>query len=76
MAFVGVIIFVVVIFCIFGLIDAFTIKTVGINRVKCIDNEGAEFIDEWCEKEITCSWLGIKINAKNGSKKISKSLRW
>ena len=35
-----------------------TKKEIGTERIKCIDDVGAEFIDEWCDKDIYCTWLG------------------
>lgn len=45
-------------------IDAPTQKYIGTEQVKCIDDVGAEFIDEWCDKKIYCSWLGITSSGK------------
>ena len=30
-----------------------------IDPMNVIDRYGAEFVDEWCDKDIYCSWLGI-----------------
>ncbi len=38
--------------------DALTLEEIGTKRVKCIDDVGAEFEDEWCEKDISCSKIG------------------
>jgi len=46
------------------LIDYFTVKQIGTERVKCIDKIGAEFVDEYCKKEVYCSWLGMAANKK------------
>ena len=56
------------IYMILTIIDTTTIKEVGIERAKCIDKEGAEFEDEWCEKEIYCSWLGFAGDRKCNKK--------
>ena len=46
------------------IIDGFTREFIGTEQVKCIDDTSAEFVDELCEKEIHCSWLGIASNGR------------
>lgn len=52
------------IFCIIGFIDSFTIKNTGIKYVKCVDDLGRDFADELCVKETRCSWLGVAADKK------------
>ena len=49
---------VVVLFPLF-LVDTPTVRQIGTIKVRCVDDTGAEFIDELCERDMTCSWLGI-----------------
>ena len=49
---------VIVLFPLF-LVDMPTVRQIGTIEVRCIDDTGAEFIDELCERDTTCSWLGI-----------------
>ncbi len=57
----------ILIFGFIGIIDLFTIKEIGIEKVPCIDKSGRPFENELCEKKIYCSSLGLA-----GSKKCSE----
>jgi len=43
----------------FFMVEAFTIEESGTMQVKCVDGYDRPFEDEWCEKKLTCSWLGF-----------------
>lgn len=60
------------VFFLLGFMDYFTIEDTGTEIVKCIDKDGAEFVDEWCEIETTCSWLGFKLNADARCKDVGR----
>ena len=49
----------IVIYSSAGMIDLYTFEETGTKTVKCIDERGAEFVDELCTKKTSCSWLGI-----------------
>lgn len=39
--------------------DEGNLPVVRLEKVKCKDGEGNEFVNEWCDKEITCSKWGF-----------------
>ena len=41
------------------IIDVFTIKELGTEKVKCIDKKNNQFEDEWCIEKRFCSYFGI-----------------
>ena len=50
---------VLMIFLTFSVLDGLTIEQTGIEKVKCLDKEGREFEDEWCEEETYCTKYGF-----------------
>ena len=64
--FMGILAFLVVVLMVFLIVDSFTIEKIGKDKVKCIDKEGAVFQDEWCDKDIYCSSLGMAAEKRCG----------
>ena len=57
--------FVMVVFIIFFLfmcmiiIDDFSVKELGTEKVPCLDQKYRPFINELCTKTVTCSYFGV-----------------
>ena len=50
---------VLMLFSLFVVIDSLTSKHYDTELSPCIDRNGDPFVDELCEKELYCSWLGL-----------------
>ena len=58
----------VILFAFVSLLDSLTIENTGeVKSIRCVDERGNKFVDEMCEKKITCSKLGLA-----GTKKCSE----
>lgn len=64
-------------FLVLMLIDSFTLKEVGVEKVPCVDKHGRPFENELCEKKMYCTkWgFGNLYDSKCGDVRIPSEVR-